>query len=53
MNYQRMPMPPENLAATVARYNRFVDTGVDADFDKPTPRYKIASRLSTPRGRRR
>ena len=41
MKYQRMPMPPENLAATVARYNSFVDAGKDADFGKPKPLYKI------------
>jgi succinate dehydrogenase/fumarate reductase flavoprotein subunit len=41
MRHQRVPMPPENLAATVARYNGFVATGHDADFDKPRPRYKI------------
>jgi succinate dehydrogenase/fumarate reductase flavoprotein subunit len=39
--YQRVPMPPENLEATVARYNSFVDTGIDEDFEKPNPRYKI------------
>jgi succinate dehydrogenase/fumarate reductase flavoprotein subunit len=43
MQYQRVPMPPENLAATVARYNGFVDAGVDADFGKPKPLYKISS----------
>ena len=42
MKYQRRPMPPVNLNATVARYNSFVDTGVDADFSKPKPLYKIA-----------
>jgi succinate dehydrogenase/fumarate reductase flavoprotein subunit len=42
MKYQRVPMPPDNLEATVARYNSFVDAGRDQDFDKPTPRYKIA-----------
>jgi hypothetical protein len=42
MKYQRVPMPPQNLAETVARYNSFVDAGKDADFGKPTPRYKIA-----------
>jgi succinate dehydrogenase/fumarate reductase flavoprotein subunit len=42
MKYQRVPMPPENLAATIARYNSFVDSGVDADFSKPKPLYKIA-----------
>ena len=35
-------MPPGNLEETVARYNSFVDTGVDEDFGKPTPLYKIA-----------
>jgi hypothetical protein len=42
MKYQRVPMPPENLERTVARYNAFVDTGVDEDFGKPRPLYKIA-----------
>ncbi len=41
MKYQRVAMPPENLEATVARYNSFVDSGKDEDFEKPTPRYKI------------
>jgi hypothetical protein len=41
MKYQRVPMPPENLVDTVARYNAFVDAGKDADFGKPKPRYKI------------
>jgi succinate dehydrogenase/fumarate reductase flavoprotein subunit len=43
MKYQRMPMPPEQLGATVARYNAFVDSGEDTDFGKPAPRYKIAT----------
>ncbi len=42
MKHQRVPMPPEALEATIARYNSFVDSGVDADFEKPSPRYKIA-----------
>ena len=42
MKYQRVSMPPQNLRATVERYNSFVDAGKDADFGKPTPRYKIA-----------
>jgi succinate dehydrogenase/fumarate reductase flavoprotein subunit len=42
MGYQRLPMKPETLEATVQRYNGFVDAGVDADFAKPSPRYKIA-----------
>jgi succinate dehydrogenase/fumarate reductase flavoprotein subunit len=41
MKYQRVPMPPQNLAATVARYNSFVDAGKDSDFGKPKPLYKI------------
>ena len=39
--FQIEPMPPHELAATVARYNGFVDTGVDLDFEKPSPKYKI------------
>lgn len=42
MKYQRVAMPPENLVATVERYNSFVDSGVDDDFGKPKPLYKIA-----------
>ena len=41
MKYQRVPMPPQNLAATVTRYNSFVDAGNDSDFGKPKPLYKI------------
>lgn len=40
--YQWRPMPPAGLKQTVERYNTFVDSGVDADFKKPTPKYKIA-----------
>ena len=39
--YQAKPMKGEVLQATVARYNSFVDSGADADFGKPTPKYKI------------
>jgi len=42
MKYQRRPMPPAALEATVARYNGFVDSGEDVDFAKPKPLYKIA-----------
>jgi len=42
MKHQRVPMPPQHLAETVARYNTFVEAGVDADFEKPKPLYKIA-----------
>ena len=41
MKHQRVPMPPANLEETVARYNSFVDSGVDEDFGKPKPMYKI------------
>jgi succinate dehydrogenase/fumarate reductase flavoprotein subunit len=41
MQYQRLPMPQRNLAEAVARYNTFVETGVDTEFGKPKPRYKI------------
>jgi hypothetical protein len=41
MKYQRVPMPPEALAATIARYNSFVDSGTDEDFGKPKPLHKI------------
>jgi hypothetical protein len=39
--YQAKPMKGEVLRATVERYNSFVESGVDADFGKPTPKYKI------------
>ena len=39
--YQAKPMPAAALEETVARYNRFVDAGEDADFGKPNPRYKV------------
>ena len=39
--YQAKPMRGEVLQATVARYNSFVDAGVDQDFGKPAPKYKI------------
>jgi succinate dehydrogenase/fumarate reductase flavoprotein subunit len=42
MKHQRVPMPPQNLAATVSRYNGFADAGVDVDFDRPKPLCKIA-----------
>ena len=39
--YQAGPLPAAALERTVARYNTFVDAGVDEDFGKPAPRYKI------------
>ena len=39
--YQWRPMPGEVLRETVERYNSFVDSGVDEDFQKPRPLYKI------------
>ena len=38
---QREPMPAGILAETIARYNAFVDSGEDLDFEKPSPKYKI------------
>ncbi len=43
MQHQRLPMPPDALEQTVARYNSFVDSGLDEDFGKPKPLYKIAT----------
>jgi len=43
MKYQRVPMRPGALIRTVRRYNAFVDSGVDTDFGKPKPAYKIAT----------
>jgi urocanate reductase len=39
--YQLHPMPSAALEETVKRYNSFVDAGKDADFNKPSPKYKI------------
>ena len=39
--YQTRGMPPAALEETVARYNSFVDSGVDEDFGKESPMYKI------------
>jgi succinate dehydrogenase/fumarate reductase flavoprotein subunit len=39
--YQLRPMDGAALQATVARYNTFVDAGVDHDFGKPRPAFKI------------
>jgi len=41
MQHQRVPMPPGNLEDSVARYNSFVESGVDTDFGKSKPLYKI------------
>jgi succinate dehydrogenase/fumarate reductase flavoprotein subunit len=42
MPHQRLPMPPGDLEATIARFNAFVDSGTDEDFGRPKPPYKIA-----------
>jgi len=34
-------MPGDVLENSVTRFNSFVDTGIDADFGKPQPMYKI------------
>ena len=39
--YQKQPMQGAALQETVNRYNAFVAAGVDADFGKPTPLFKI------------
>jgi predicted oxidoreductase len=39
--YQAKPMKGATLRATVDRYNSMVDRGVDSDFGKPSPKYKI------------
>ena len=39
--HQKQPMPARAIVETVARYNSFVDAGRDADFGRPTPKYKI------------
>ena len=39
--YQAAPMSGTILENAVRRYNSFVDSGVDKDFDKPTPKYKL------------
>jgi succinate dehydrogenase/fumarate reductase flavoprotein subunit len=42
MKYQRVDMDPNILEETVRRYNEFVDSGVDEDFGKPKPQFKIS-----------
>jgi len=39
--YQRPVMPARNLEDTVARYNGFVDSGKDLDFERPNVKYKV------------
>jgi succinate dehydrogenase/fumarate reductase flavoprotein subunit len=39
--YQRRAMSGAALQETVNRYNSFVTSGVDTDFNKPTPLHKI------------
>jgi succinate dehydrogenase/fumarate reductase flavoprotein subunit len=39
--YQWRPMPGAVLRETVERFNSFVDTGVDLDFKRASPPYKI------------
>jgi succinate dehydrogenase/fumarate reductase flavoprotein subunit len=39
--YQKVPMPPENLEATIAKYNELATGGVDLDFGKTGTLYPI------------
>jgi hypothetical protein len=41
MPHQRLPMLGQQLGETATRYNGFVDMGVDTDFAKPAPLYKV------------
>jgi hypothetical protein len=41
--YEQHKMPPENLVATVERYNSFVDTGQDLDFGRRNVNVKIGT----------
>jgi len=41
--YQLQKMPSSALQETVRKYNAFVDAGKDADFGRPSPKYKIAT----------
>jgi urocanate reductase len=41
--YQKQPIPGDVLQETVNRYNSFVTSGMDKDFNKPTPLHKIAT----------
>ncbi len=41
--YQKIRMNPSVLQATVARYNSFVESGVDSDFGKPRPLHKVCN----------
>ncbi len=40
--WQKFKMDPKVLAATVERYNGFVEKGADEDFEKPAPKHRIA-----------
>jgi len=42
MRHQRIPMEAAKLEESVKRYNSFVESGVDSDFGKAKPLYKIA-----------
>ena len=41
--YEDIKMDPATLAATIERYNGFVDTGVDEDFEREKPSVKIGT----------
>ena len=37
----KIKVPAAALEETIKRYNSFVDKGIDEDFGKPSPKYKI------------
>ena len=41
MQHQRIPMSAAKLEDSVKRYNSFVESGVDSDFGKAKPLYKV------------
>jgi succinate dehydrogenase/fumarate reductase flavoprotein subunit len=41
MPHQRIPMPAAKLEESVKRYNSYVESGVDSEFGKNKPLYKI------------
>ena len=42
--HQRKPMPAGVLQDTISKYNSYVESGNDPDFEKPAPKFKIQTR---------